>query len=124
MEETITCRWCGRPRPQNCKGDGTAHVGPGAFARCPNDSEIETESIPLRKKHGFLTWERVFGTAKSWKGRRYYVFYVGRENNDQVIVRSVKGGESLLLKKKSFFEEIDVEVRHAEWAETVERGSW
>ena len=108
--ETFTCERCGLPQRSSCDGKGTELAKAKAYTRCENDRQIEVDSSPLRKKHGFLTWSRVTGTAKSWKGKQYLVFYVGNNSNSNVIVRPTRGGKNLLLKKKSLFESIEAQV--------------
>jgi len=101
------CTLCGLNKVPKCQ-EGVIEYGPCAFGACDNIKTLERELWELMKDHP-LTWKRVRGSARSWKGTKYLVHAVGIEDNVLVLCRLPNG--KMMSKPKDSFSDIQAAKR-------------
>jgi len=97
------CTLCGLNKAPKCE-DGAIKFGPCAFGACDNIKTLEHELWGFMKDCPFK-WQRVRGSARSWKGTKYLVHAVGIEDNVMVLCRLPNG--KMMSKPKDSFSDIE-----------------
>lgn len=101
------CTLCGLNKLPKCE-EGSIPSGPCAFGTCDNIKTLERELWVFMQDCPFK-WQRVQGSARSWKGTRYLVHAVGIEDNNLILVRLPNG--KMMSKSKDSFEDIQATNR-------------